>query len=87
MNMVHDSNPGDIYVDKEGKLWRVILYCPEPTVTMEAVEPDAPLNPNYAQQMLQMQQQPKTVELYRQKKCGGVNGAMWEGFKRIHRQE
>ncbi len=85
--MVHDSNPGDIYADKDGRLWRVISYCAEPTVYMEAVEPDPPMDPNYAQQLQQIQSQPRTIELYRQKQRGGVNGLMWEGFKRIYRPE
>lgn len=35
---VHDAVPGDIYVDRTGKLWRCVTVCHEPTVTMEEVE-------------------------------------------------
>lgn len=35
---VHDAQPGDIYADAQGKLWRVISVCAEPTVTVEEVE-------------------------------------------------
>jgi len=36
---VYDAVPGDLYADAQGKLWRVISVCPEPTVTVEEVEP------------------------------------------------
>ena len=36
---VHDAEPGDIYVDESGKLWRCIATCNEPTCTFEEIEP------------------------------------------------
>ena len=35
---VRDAEVGDIYVERDGKLWRVIATCAEPTVHMEEVE-------------------------------------------------
>ncbi len=31
--------PGEVYVDANGKFWRVKTYIPEPVVTFEEVEP------------------------------------------------
>lgn len=39
---VHDAQPGDVYVDDAGKLWRVVGVCGEPTVIVEEVETKAP---------------------------------------------
>jgi hypothetical protein len=47
---VHDAEPGDIYVDAEGKLWRVLWTCREPTVCLQAVEPPPTLLSNGSQQ-------------------------------------
>lgn len=35
---VHDAEPGDIYADSRGKLWRVAGTCHEPTVIMREIE-------------------------------------------------
>lgn len=35
---VHDAEPNDLYVDAEGKLWRVVGVCGEPTVIVQEVE-------------------------------------------------
>lgn len=32
---VHDAHPGDIYRDREGRIWHVYAICPEPTVYVE----------------------------------------------------
>lgn len=40
---VHDAEPADVYADANGKLWRVVGTCREPTVIVEEVEPD-PIN-------------------------------------------
>ena len=37
---MHDAEPGDIYVDESGKLWRVQSYCKDPTVELVEVETD-----------------------------------------------
>ena len=42
---VHDAEPNDVYVDEDGKLWRVLGTCGEPTVIVQEVEPLAPDSP------------------------------------------
>ena len=36
---VHDAQPGDVYVDAGGKLWRCVGTCQEPTAIFEEIEP------------------------------------------------
>jgi hypothetical protein len=36
---VHDAELGDVYVDDQGKLWRVFMKCGEPTVHVQEIEP------------------------------------------------
>ncbi len=38
---MHGAELNDLYADEEGKLWRVIAICGEPTVTVAEVEPSA----------------------------------------------
>lgn len=45
MSDIHNSKPGDVFVDPEGKLWRVIGTCNEPTVHMREIEPRSITNP------------------------------------------
>lgn len=35
---VHDAQPGDVYADANGKLWRVFAVIGEPSVEMEEIE-------------------------------------------------
>ena len=35
---VHDAQPGDIYADSKGKLWRVVADIGEPSVEVEEIE-------------------------------------------------
>ena len=49
MTTINDAQPGDIYIDANGKLWRILEVVREPTVTAEEVEgtlrdPNAPIN-------------------------------------------
>ena len=37
-----DAKPGEIYVDKEGKRWRVYGICREPMLFVEEDEPSPP---------------------------------------------
>lgn len=84
----HNSEPGEIYIDKNKKLWRVLYYCGEPTVTMEELEPEPQPNPALVAQALQAQQQPRTLPLPPRKQiCGGVNGLMWDGFRKMEPKE
>jgi hypothetical protein len=41
MMSVHDARPGDVYVDSNGKLWRVVWVCDQPTLSMKAIEPES----------------------------------------------
>ncbi len=45
MNEIHDAKPNDIYVDADGKLWRVLGVCGEPTVLVEEIEKQQPYEP------------------------------------------
>lgn len=42
---VHEAQPGDVYVDDKGKLWRVIGVCGEPTVIVREIETVTPESP------------------------------------------
>lgn len=83
------SNPkiGDIFRDENGRLWRVTQYLASPSISMEAVEPNAPLNPNYLNQLLGSQQQSATVPLFRDKLFDSIDASMWNGFNRIWTDE
>jgi hypothetical protein len=86
----HDAELSDIYVDDSGKLWRVIITCSEQTVTFEAVEGHLPLAPSMLNNMAaqaNVYSQPQQPSLIHPRKTGGVNGAMWQGWKRIYRPE
>lgn len=67
---VRDAEPGDIYADFNGKLWRVTGTCSEPTVYVEEVEPFCGEAGSVWQKV---------------RRSGGVSGLMWQGFKRIFR--
>jgi len=70
---VHDAEPGDVYVDDSGKLWRCIR---PPKVSFEEVEAtDATMDCSGAWVM--------------QKQCreGALGDLMWNGWKRIWRKE
>ncbi len=38
---IHDAQPSDVYADQDGKLWRVVSICGEPTVCVQEIEPNA----------------------------------------------
>ncbi|KKN30170.1 hypothetical protein LCGC14_0836840 [marine sediment metagenome] len=40
MNDIHKAQPEDVYVDAQGKLWRVVSICGEPTVLLTEIEPE-----------------------------------------------
>lgn len=84
---VHDAELGDIYVDEQGKLWRVIALTREPVVEVEEVEGRAynPQSHAYAQQLSCVPSSAE-VPIIRDRKSGGVSGFMWKGFKRIWRK-
>lgn len=63
--------PRDVYVDATGKLWRVIGIWREPVVHVEEIEDTSFAAP---------------APPHKQRMLGGVNGLMWEGFRRIYRE-
>lgn len=75
MAIVLDAQPGDIYVDENGKLWRVQWVCSQPTIGFEAVEGTPYVS----------QDDERTALLNKTKKEGGFSGLMFDGFKVIHR--
>jgi hypothetical protein len=69
MSDVRDANPGDVFVDSIGRLYRVVKFtCHEPTVHMEAIEKLSTDGNEFLSDRLH----------------GGVSGLMWDGFKRIY---
>ncbi len=42
---VHSADLNDLYADADGKLWRVIALCGEPTVTVQEIESATPESP------------------------------------------
>jgi len=42
---VHDAEPNDVYADADGKLWRVVGVCGEPTVIVQEIETQTPDSP------------------------------------------
>lgn len=88
---MHDAELSDIYIDAEGKLWRCIATCNEPTVSFEAVEgyvqqPANNINAGAGQAVGGLYIQPQ-ASIIKPRKTGGISGAMWNGWKRIHRPE
>lgn len=87
---IADAETGDIYVDKLGKLWRVVGVCREPTVTVEEVEGHLPTSPNLMQGAAAqafIATAPAAPQIIRARQSGGIGGLMWDGFKRIWRRE
>lgn len=88
---ITDAEFGDIYVDPQGKLWRVVGICREPTVTLESVEgrtePPIVYSALAQGQIAQSSYPPPAPPIIKDRKHGGISGLMWEGFKRIWRQE
>lgn len=89
---VHDAEPGDIYVDLTGKLWRVIAVCHQPTVTAEEVEGHLPSANNFAGAQVGIGQAiaglyPPQPQIVKARMSGSTSGFMWSGFKRIWRRE
>lgn len=87
---VHDAEPGDIYADEQGKLWRIVGVCHEPTVIAEEVEgtlhdPHAPAAPNAAQAIGVgwAQGLMPRASIQKARRSGGMGGLMWNGWQRI----
>lgn len=69
MTGIHDAQPGDIFVDDNDKLWRIVGRWDEPCVVAESVDLIAGGGALI----------PKT------KQQGGISGLMWKGFRFLHR--
>lgn len=88
---VHDAEPGDIYADETGKLWRIVGVCHEPTVIAEEVEgtiddPNAP-QPNYfGAAIAGLSLLPRRASIRKARQSGGIGGLMWAGWSRILRR-
>lgn len=44
-NGIHDAEPTDVYIDPQGKLWRVVGVVGEPSVIVQEVETGTPESP------------------------------------------
>lgn len=88
---VHDAEPGDVYADKQGKLWRVMGVCHEPTVTVEEVEGRLSPSPYDGLGGVQIGHivggGTVSPSIVKARMSGGTAGQMWEGFKRIWRKD
>lgn len=86
---VHDAQPGDIYVDELGKLWRCMAVWSEPTVQFEMVEGYVQPPPGLMQaggaQAACLNNYPPLPEIVKPTCRGGVSGLMWKGWQRIFR--
>ena len=83
---VHDAQPQDIYVDAQGKLWRCVGTCSEPTAIFEEVEghTEAPFHMGAAQAYVGA---PPPPPIIKSRRSGGVTDLMWNGWKRVFRPE
>ena len=88
---MRDADLNDIYVDENGKLWRVIAVCRHPTVTVEEVEPSGHSTDETSASEISYQQAimtaavPRKGYFIRKRQTGSVDGGMWRGFGRIFR--
>lgn len=75
-----DTEPGDIFVDENGKLWRVSWITTHPTTCLEEVEgtlvDDAALSAFYGSPQ---------KHIHKAQRSGALNCLLFEGFKVIHR--
>lgn len=83
MSDIHKAEPGDIYADPNGTLWRVVATCHEPTVCVEAVEPHGVIGKMKPGELYNVNDEANSFEFIRERMSGGVSGFMWHGFKRI----
>lgn len=76
---VHDAKPNGIYADENGKLWRIIDVCPEPTV------PNAPFQENLGAAQGRVGNIMPPASLDKQRKPSGIRALMWNVWERIFR--
>lgn len=83
---VHDAEPGDIYVDRDSKLWRIVSICHQPTVVAEEVEGTL-MDPAQIGALPQQFGIGARASINKRRQGGGTGGLMWQGWKRIFRKE
>ena len=91
MSDIKDAEPGDIYVDGDGKLWRILSVVHEPTVEAEEVEgtlfdPNAPKHLGFEHSVSSMntyQQLALPASIRKVKRKAPTCSDVWVGFARI----
>lgn len=95
MTDIADAQPGDLYIDANGKLWRILEVVREPTVTAEEVEgtlwdPNAPMQLGAPQirgaVLVQGMIAPMAASINKAKWIKTTADACWVGFTRIWRK-
>jgi hypothetical protein len=66
---VHEAEPGDVYVDGQGELWKIVGICREPTVI--------------ADRLTTAFEREGGAGIGQQRQSGGVSGLMWNGFRKL----
>lgn len=97
---ISDAEPGDIYIDASGKLWRITAVYREPTVEAQEVEgtlhdPGAPQISPQVWQQGQIAHQgllggagsfpPPRASIVKKTQRGFMGADIWNGWKRIWR--
>ena len=91
---VNDAATGDIYVDAQGKLWRIISVCHEPTIVAEEVEGTLE-DPNHCAAPYAAAPAANLVwngghlsaRIRKTLRSGGVSAVIWHGWNRIWRPQ
>lgn len=83
-----DTEPGDIFTDAGGKLWRVQSICHHPTVTLEEVEgtlhdPNKPVQFEIVTGIGLVSGQGGAAKIIKRTLSGAFAAMMWTGFSRI----
>lgn len=97
-NTIAGSEPGDIYADENGKLWRILSVVREPMVEAEEVEGTLH-DPADAQQMSQYGGRDALIvggimgsvishrsSIVKHRRRGHLGADLWGGFVRIWRK-
>lgn len=92
---IDDAEPGDIYADSNGKLWRILSVYREPTVEAEEVEgilndPNTPrvnVLAAAAQGMVVQSFSPLRASIDKRKQKAFTGSNVWLGWQRIFRRK
>jgi len=92
---MRDAKPCDIYVDENGKLWRCMATCTEPTVTFEEVEGRTMSSNAQLSGLFRQSSQAQAMQsvanysppIIKDRKSGAIGASIWEGWRRIFRPE